>query len=114
MNLVDGVDEHSTQELHDLYACLNRTGNLDALQSVDRAMDTESRGGAPIGLTVAKLTNALPTSGYDLFGLAGKTLQLFEDYHENADLVLEAAVESIYGLPYSGMHNGRCCVHGRP
>ena len=100
INLADGIDETSTDELHDVFSCLNRQGNLEALTDVDRAMEAENRSGEPIGLTVAKLTNALPTSGYDLLGLAGKALQLFEDYHEDADLILEAAVESIYGIPY--------------
>jgi len=94
------VDDTSTQELHDLFDCLNRSGNLDALQAVDAAMDAQGRSGTPIGLTVARLTNTLPTSGYDLLGLAGKALQLFDEHHEDADLVLEAAVESIYGVPY--------------
>ena len=100
INLADGIDETSTDELHDVFACLDRQGNLEALTDVDRAMEAENRSGEPIGLTVAKLTNALPTSGYDLLGLAGKALQPFEDYHEDADLILEAAVESIYGIPY--------------
>lgn len=101
VNLVDGVDETSTEELHDLFACLNRSGNLEALTSIDQAMDAHDRNSEPIGHAVAKLTNALPTSGYDLLGLAGKALQLFDEYHEDADLILEAAVESIYGIPYS-------------
>ena len=88
VNLVDGVDETSTEELHDLFACLNRSGNLEALTSIDQAMDAHDRNNEPVGHAVAKLTNALPTSGYDLLGLAGKALQLFDEYHEDADLIV--------------------------
>jgi len=100
INLVDGLDESSTQELHDLYACLNRDGNLDSLAEFDAAMDDPGRSGSPVGLTVAKLTNALPTSGYDLLGSAGKILQVLDQYQEDADIVLETIVEAIYGQPF--------------
>jgi hypothetical protein len=100
VNLVDGLDESSTTEIHNLYACLNRTGNLEPLGALDQALDTPGRDNRPVGLTVARLANALPTSGYDLFGLAGKALQLLETFHTDSEAVLGAMVELIYGQAY--------------
>ena len=106
INLVNGLDESSTSELHNLFQCLNEDGNIEALTELDQAMDSLDRANEPIGLSVAKLTNKLPTSGYDIFGLAGKALQLIETYSSDADLVLESIVEGIYAKPYEDVRQG--------
>jgi hypothetical protein len=100
VNLVDGLDEESTNELHNLYACLNRTGNLQALSAIDAAMDTPNREGTAIGLSFAQMSNSLPRSGFDLFGMAGKALALFTEFNDDIDVALEALVELNYGEPY--------------
>jgi len=101
INLVNGIDESSTAELHNIFQCLNKDGNIEALTALDQAMDAQDRESNPVGLSVAKLSNTLPTSGYDIFGLAGKALQVIETYSSDADLVLESIVEGIYATPYS-------------
>jgi hypothetical protein len=98
---VDGLNEESTDELHALFDCLNRTGNLDPLSGLDAVMDTQSRADVPIGITVIRLTNRLPASGFDIFGLAGKALQALQDFEEHAETGLHIVVEVLYGRPYA-------------
>ena len=100
VNLIDGLDEESTEELHNLYTCLNRTGNLEAFSAIDAAMDTPNRDGTAIGLSIAQMSNSLPQSGFDLFGIAGKALQLFAEFNDDIEVALEALVELNYGQPY--------------
>ena len=100
VNLIDGLDEETTDELHNLFDCLNKTGNLQALSAVDAALDTPNRDGTAIGLSFAQMSNSLPRSGFDLFGIAGKALQLFAEFHDDITVALEALVEFNYGQPY--------------
>jgi hypothetical protein len=100
LNLADGIDESSTDEIHALFACLNRTGNLEAFSEVDQVMDVRTRSDRALGRTVAELMNRLPKSGYDLFGLAGKILQVIDKDHFDARLAMEMLVEALYARPY--------------
>lgn len=101
VNLVDGLDEESTQEIHSLFDCLNKTGNLAPLAEIDEALDQETRFQEPAGLALARLTNALPTSGFDVFGVAGKLLQLMDQFFDDAEVVQAVTVEIIHGVPFS-------------
>jgi hypothetical protein len=101
VNLLDGLDETDTAELHALFACLNRTGNLEPLAGMDAAMEAHSRTDEPIGLTVIKLSNRLPASGFDVFGLAGKALQALQGRGDEAELILRMTVEAMYGRSYT-------------
>ena len=101
VNLVDGLDDQSTDELHALFACLNRTGNLEPLAELDAVMDTHSRTDVPIGITVVKLSNRLPASGFDVFGLAGKGLQALQQHDVEVETALHIVVEALYGRPYA-------------
>lgn len=100
VNLLDGLDETSTDEMHALFACLNRTGNLEALSRIDGVLDVSTRRNVPLGLTVAELMNLLPKSGYDVFGFAGKALQALQQNAIEATLAMEMFVEALYGRPY--------------
>jgi hypothetical protein len=101
VNLADGLDDESTDELHALFACLNRTGNLEPLAELDAVMDVPTRMNEPIGLTVVRLSNRLPASGFDVFGLAGKALQLLQEEHGSAESIMQMTVEALYGRPYA-------------
>ena len=48
VNLTDGLDESSTDELHGLFDCLNQGGNLAPFSGVVDAMDATSRSGIPL------------------------------------------------------------------
>ena len=96
MNLADGLDEESTDELHALFDCLNRTGNLEALAELDQVMDEPTRSGDPIGLAVIEMSNRLPSTGLDVFGLAGKALQALQDQLTDTQRVLHMTVEALY------------------
>ncbi len=99
VNLVDGLDESSTSEMHDLFACMNQSGNLDPLSELDESIDAETRFNEPVGHALARLVNTLPASGFDVFGVVGKILQLLNDFIDDAELVQATIVEFIYGHP---------------
>ena len=100
VNLVNGLDESDTSELHNLFECLNQSGNFDAFIILDETLETPDRNGNPLGMALIKASNQLPTSGYDVFGITGKLIEIIQTYQSNTDLFLESTVEMIYGTPY--------------
>jgi hypothetical protein len=100
-NLLDGLDEESTGELHDLFACVNSTGAMDGLSPLDRAMDGETRQGAA-GLVIARLVNDLPSLdlGLSTDGMLDAALELLAD-PEPVLRVGRLAAELAYARPWS-------------
>ena len=101
VDLSDGIDDASTDELHDLFDCLNRTGNLSAFEPLDAAMDSENRQGDKIGLSLIRLSNAIASDDLDMLGLAGSAISFLEGSRSETELLLRSAVELAYGVPYS-------------
>ncbi len=97
-NLLDGVDERSTTELHQVFACVNATGALDAYASLDAALDTETRDG-PAGIVVARWVNALPSGDGSLASLLRGGLAVLDDPTGLFD-GLHLGLELVYGAPW--------------
>jgi hypothetical protein len=99
VDLFDGLDESSTDELQDLFACIDQ-GNFVALRGLMDAMDEPARSGDPAGVELARLVNHLPAKGLDLAAILDATVVLLRD--DGAPLlgVAELAVEFVYGYPY--------------
>ncbi|RME22175.1 MAG: hypothetical protein D6798_16465, partial [Deltaproteobacteria bacterium] len=100
VDLLDGLDTRSTEELHDLYACLSRQGAFQPLAPVVDALDGDSRAGVPLGVELAILVNGLSTVGLDVWALAGVGLDLLRAPDHPLDTALELGVELVYGRPY--------------
>lgn len=101
VNLLDGLDEGSTGELRDLYDCLNRQGAVQPLAASMVALEGQGRGGLQPGTDLARLVNRLGDLDLDLAGLVTRGVELLEDPDRPVETVLHAAVELIYGLPWS-------------
>lgn len=107
-NLLDGLDEASTQELHDVFACVNGSGSLDAFASYDAAFDGESRDG-PLGLVLARWVNDLggdtasedtAATGEGLGALLGDLRTTLDDPTPLFD-ALHQGLELAWGRPWS-------------
>jgi hypothetical protein len=100
VDLGDGLDESSTAELRDLFACLNRQGAVEPLAPMVEALEQPSRAGVPLGIELAGLVNDLPSAQVDLGGLLDLTLALLEDEQRPIEPLAELLVELILGQPY--------------
>lgn len=96
-NLLDGLDETSTLEEHQVFACLDQTGTLAALEPVDLALDGATRDDA-VGLVLARLVNDLPDllAGTSLLDVVHGTLDLLDD-----DVAIDTAAELFLELVYA-------------
>lgn len=74
VDLLDGLDETSTTEIHDLYGCLNHHGHLEALSEADAALEIETRAGVTAGVELAGLTNRMREADVDPFALVSVML----------------------------------------
>ena len=103
VDLTDGLSEDSTQELHDTFACLNSSGNLDPLLELEAVMDSRTRSNEQAGIELAIVLNDLPAAGIDPFAIAGDLVAWMEnpDGREAVDGFWEAVVELMYGVPYA-------------
>jgi len=100
VDLLDGLDESSTDELHDLYDCISQRGAFAPLRPVVDSLDATGRAGVPLGVDLAGLVNQLPTIGVDVWSLAGAGLDLLRAPERPLDMLLQVGVELIYGRPY--------------
>jgi len=100
VDLTDGLDEESTAELHDLYACLDKNGGLAPLAGVDAAWDSPDREGTASGIVLARILGDLPDLGLDPFGMLGTVVELMERRAELLDPILELSIELMYGQTY--------------
>ena len=98
-NLLDGLDEQSTDELHAVYACLNQQDNFIALSGLDQSWDGTARTGNPVGVELARGINHLPDHDLDLWAFAGLALDLLDQ--EQVTPLVESSVELLYGHPYT-------------
>lgn len=114
VDLLDGLDAGGTAELHDLYACLNRRGDFAALAGLDAALDAPTAAGVPAGLEVAAIVDALPASGIDPFALAGVLVDAIRAPGRPLDVLLDVALEAIYGRPAADVRVARPAVADGP
>ena len=103
VNLTDGLDESSTDELHGLFDCLNQGGNLDPFSGLVDALDADSRSGIPLGVELAALVNDLPSVDVDAFALAGFAVDLIEQQPSLIADGLGVLVELMYGDAYANI-----------
>lgn len=101
MDLSDGLDDQDTNEFHDLFTCLNQTGNLNSFAGLERAADEDNRYGEPVVLPLLRLSKSLVSSGFDLLGAVGKLLSMMRTHRDDVVAGMEAAVEVTYGRTYA-------------
>ncbi|MEL6348959.1 MAG: hypothetical protein AAFV53_37995, partial [Myxococcota bacterium] len=99
VDLSDGLDESSTDEIEDLYRCLNQSGNFDAFGPTIDAMAEPDRDTRPVGVNLAQLVNRLGDTDIDVFNLAGLAVTLIQEQPDVLRRSLDLIVELTYGLP---------------
>ncbi len=100
VNLLDGVDEASTEELDALFRCLNQTGAFDALQpAVDELVMGADRQLEPLGHHVALILNRAP-GVLPIWELLSATRQLLSEENEFLHDALHLVAEWVYGVPW--------------
>jgi hypothetical protein len=96
-NLLDGVDEVDTAELHAVFACLDGGGGLTAFRPLDAAWDTPTREDVA-GLVFARWVNGLDAGGVSLAGLVRGVSDALGD-PAALDDTLDLALELAYATP---------------
>ena len=104
VDLSDGLDDSSTDELHALYDCLNQAGDFEALRATVDAFDDAGRDGDPLGFDLARLLARSTEIGADPAALLDLAIDLLEQDPATGtrpiEVLLHTTVELIYGLPY--------------
>ncbi len=106
VNLKDGLDTETADEVHGLYRCLNQDGGLDSLAGLDEAMDASSRQDRPLGGEVGLLVRGLAEAELDVFETADVLLALLEDEDRPVEPAMELLVELLYAQPYAVIAGG--------
>ena len=115
VNLADGLDEASTGELHDLYDCLNQTGNLAPLGGVMASLEVETRADEPVGVALARMVNeaiAAASGGLsELLSAAGDAARWLTDDDSEVDAVIDLSLELLYGRPAVDVRAGEITLN---
>ncbi len=98
VDLLDGLDESSTQELHDAFTCLNREGALQPFADTVDSLDGLTREDEPAGLPLARAVNRLPEADLSLASVLQTSLELLES--GELTWLAELAAELLYGRPF--------------
>jgi hypothetical protein len=106
VNVLDGLDETSTTELRDLFACVDNGGQFDALSPTVDALEAESRDAVPAGIELTRTINALPDAGIDVFGLAGLAVDALQAEDRPIDAFMDLLLELAYGVKASRVRSG--------
>lgn len=100
-NLLDGIDESGTAELHAVFACVNQTGAIDAFRPIDDAFDATTRAGS-VGVVLAGWMNGLDASSVSLAGIVDDALAALDD-RESIASTLHFAFELVYAAPWADL-----------
>ena len=103
-NLLDGLDEESTAELHALFDCLNRQSAFEPLSDTVDALDEPTRASSPAGVDLAIAVNQAGDQDVDVFGLAGMALDLFES--GELPFWADLSAELLYGRSIATLQSG--------
>lgn len=106
VDLADGLDEASTAEVQDLFACLDHHGHLASMRPSAAALDLPARDGDAAGIALARAVNEMDELDLDPFALAGVALDLLEAEDRPVDEVLDLALEAIYGVRAGRVRSG--------
>ncbi len=98
VDLADGLDETSTVEVRDTFACLDHHGHLAALRPTVDALEAHApASGVPAGVELARSLNALPRAGVDVVTLLESGLSLVQGDPEAGTHAQDLLLELAYG-----------------
>lgn len=96
-DLRDGVESGANEELHAIFACLNRQGMLHAFERADLALDEPTRSGTVGASLVGALSAAGRMGEVPVSSLLSDVLAAFDDRAGTMDLV-DLALEWAYAV----------------
>ena len=103
VNLLDGLDTDSGDELLNTFYCLNQSGNLNAFVPTVESLREPSRDQQEGALHLALGFNALLQADLNVLSLAGSLLEWMETDSPLLEDSLKIVVELIYATPYSAL-----------
>ena len=104
VNLLDGID--GTDELRDLYLCVNQEGAFTPLRGLLDALDLPSARDQTNWAEAEAIAAAAPDADLSLVSLVDAALLLIREDPTLFSDVLVAAVEAIYGQPWAAVEGG--------
>lgn len=105
VNLLDGLDTSSTAELHALFACLNRGGQLAPLEPSTATLDRPA-GAATVGTSLTAAVGALRDIDVDVFSLVGMLGDALADEASPVETAANVVLELISGAPAHAVRDG--------
>ncbi len=99
VNIGDGLDEDTTQEVNDLFDCLNWHGHVSSMQPMRDAFDNSTRSGVPIGIELATMANHMDDVEVDPFAFATVALDLVQAEDRPIEEFFDVVLELSYGVP---------------
>ena len=93
VDLLNGLDESSSDEVRDLFDCVNHHGHVAALEPTAAGLDTTTRDGVPVGVATAQALNRLADTGLDPFAAIEPAVELLRREDEPLIDVLDIAIE---------------------
>ncbi|MBT3218605.1 MAG: hypothetical protein HN348_05890 [Proteobacteria bacterium] len=106
VNILDGVDDSSTEELNLLFDCLNYHDHFTSLQPTVDALDSQTRKSVPVGIELIHAIGALPDAEIDPWAIAGFALDALQAEDRPIDELLNLLLEAIYGVRATLVRNG--------
>lgn len=106
VDLLDGLDDQSTTELHDLFDCIDQQGQLAPLRPVDESFDVETRTGTAVGIEVARVGWHMTEVDVDPFALGDLLLSALSAEDRQIDPWLDVSLELTYGVPAADVRSG--------
>lgn len=107
VDLLDGLDESSTDELRAAYECVNLHGHVAPFGPAVDALETAStRDGRPAGLDLAAAVNHLGEVDVDPFAIAGLLVDALRDPEIDPVVFVDVGIELIHGRPAPDVRAG--------
>jgi len=97
VNLLDGLDEESSDELFDLFDCVNYGGHFESLQPTVDQLETPTRIGDSAAIELATMVNAMSDVDVDPWAISGVLVDALRAEDRPFDAFLDIALELIYG-----------------
>ena len=106
VDLLNGLDESSSDEVRSLFDCVNHHGHVEALVPTAAGLDSTTRDGVPVGVATAQALNRLADSGLDPFAAIEPAVELLRREDEPLLEVLDIVVELSTGQAAADVRAG--------
>ncbi len=107
VNLLDGLDDSSTDELRNLFDCVNHHGHVESIEPAVVSLEQgTTRAGLPAGVELATAVNAMGDLDVDPMALAGVLLDAMQAPDRPVEEMLDLALELVTGQRADRVRSG--------